>query len=153
MKMLGLRCRSRLWCRPWWLGWMLCGLLLCTATARAHLIEAQKGTLKLVGDAALLVLSVPVSALHGVDDNADAALSKAELRAHAESIRAQVLEGVQLLGPGGALPLQLVMVDIALPDAPPSTSPNSAAEQAAVPTASLALDKPAMPSPMPRLPT
>ena len=142
MKLLDLRCRSRLWRRPWWLGWMLCGLLLCMAPARAHLIAAQKGTLNLVGDAALLVLSVPVSALHGVDDNGDAALSKAELRAHAESIRAQVLSGVQLLGPEGALPLQLVMVDIALPDATPSTAHNSAAEQATGLTAGLALDKP-----------
>jgi HupE / UreJ protein len=126
---------------PWWLAWALCALLLCSAPARAHLIAAQKGTLNLVGDAAFLVLSVPVSALHGVDDNGDAALSKAELRSHTESVRAQVLAGVKLLGPDGALPLQLVMVDIALPDAPPSTSPNSAAEQAAGPTAGLALDK------------
>jgi len=83
MNLLDLPCRSRLWRRPWWLGWMLCGLLLCMAPARAHLIAAQKGTLNLVGDAALLVLSVPVSALRGVDDNGDAALSTAEFRAHA----------------------------------------------------------------------
>ena len=93
------------------------------APASAHLIAAQKGTLNIVGDAAFLVLSVPVSALRGVDDDADTALSKAELHAHAQAIREQVQAGVQLLGPNGPLPLQLVMVDVASPDeAPGGTS-------------------------------
>jgi hypothetical protein len=111
------------------------------APARAHLIAAQKGTINFVGDAAFLMLSVPVSALHDVDDDGDGVLSKAELRAHPESIRAQVLAGVALLGPNGALPLQLVMVDISLPEVPPSTSPSSAAERAGGATTGLALDK------------
>jgi len=33
MKLLGLLYRPRLWRRPWWLGWMLCGLLLSQARA------------------------------------------------------------------------------------------------------------------------
>ena len=109
-------------------GWLLCAWLLCLMPARAHLVAAQKGTLNIVGDAAFLVLSVPVAALQGVDDDADAVLSKVELQAHADAIRAQLLAGVQLLGPGGALPLQLVMVDIA----PPDNTPQAAASHLTV---------------------
>lgn len=126
---------------PWWLAWALCALLLYSAPARAHLIAAQKGTLNIVAEAAFLVLSVPVSALQGVDDDGDAALSKAELRAHAESIRAQVLAGVQLLRPEGPLPLQLVMVDIALPDANSAPMLALAPERAPGATSGQTVDK------------
>lgn len=107
---------------------VLWGTLLGVAPAHAHLMAAQKGTLNLVGDAAFLVLSVPVSALQRVDDDRDGALSKAELAAHTDAVRAQVLFGAQLLGPDGALPLQLVMLDTA----PPDSTPTAAARQLVV---------------------
>jgi hypothetical protein len=107
---------------------VLWGALLGVAPAQAHLMAAQKGTLNLVGDAAFLVLSVPVSALQRVDDDRDGALSKAELAAHTDAVRAQVLFGVQLLAPDGALPLQLVMLDTA----PPDSTPTAAARQLVV---------------------
>ncbi|WP_442777309.1 HupE/UreJ family protein [Sphaerotilus montanus] len=107
---------------------VLWGALLGVMPAHAHLMAAQKGTLNLVGDAAFLVLSVPVSALLRVDDDRDGALSKAELAAHADAVRAQVLAGVQLLDAGGALPLQLVMLDTA----PPDSTPTAAARQLVV---------------------
>lgn len=103
-------------------------LVLGGAPAWAHLMQAQKGTLNITPEAAFLVLSVPVSALQGVDDDADAALSPAELQAHEAAIRAQVAAGVQLLGPQGPLPLQLLMVD----GAPPDNAPASPARQLAV---------------------
>lgn len=104
---------------------VLWGTLLGVAPAQAHLMAAQKGTLNLVGDAAFLVLSVPVSALPRVDDDRDGALSKVELAVHADAVRAQVLAGVQLLDAGRALPLQLVMLDTA----PPDSTPTAAARQ------------------------
>jgi HupE / UreJ protein len=107
---------------------VLWGALLGVMPAHAHLMAAQKGTLNLVDDAAFLVLSVPVSALRRVDDDRDGALSKAELTTHADAVRAQVLAGVQLLGLGGALPLQLVMLDTA----PPDSTPTAAARQLVV---------------------
>ena len=73
----------------------LCGALLSMAPAQAHLMAAQKGSLNLVGDAAFLALSVPVSALQGVDDDGDGALSQAELATHADAVRTQVTAGVQ----------------------------------------------------------
>jgi hypothetical protein len=91
-------------------------------SAQTQLLVAQKGTLNVVGDAAFLVLSVPVSALKGVDDNGDGALSMAELRAHTDAIRTEVQAGVQLHDAAGALPLQLVMLDIA----PPENTPQAA---------------------------
>jgi hypothetical protein len=116
------------WRRAALAGLALCGALLATAPARAHLMAAQKGTLNLVGDAAFLVLSVPVSALKGVDDDGDGALSVAELRAHTDAIRSQVQAGVQLHDATGALPLQLVMLDVA----PRENTPQAAARHLAV---------------------
>jgi hypothetical protein len=112
------------WRQAWLTVLALCGALWAAAPAQAHLMAAQKGTLNLVGDAAFLVLSVPVSALKGVDDDGDGALSRTELRTHADAIRTQVQAGVQLRGAAGALPLQLVMLDIAPPDTTP-TAPAS----------------------------
>lgn len=109
-------------------GLALCGTLWATSPAQAHLMSAQKGTLNVVGDAAFLVLSVPVSAFKGVDDDGDGALSVAELRAHTETIRSQVRAGVHLHDAAGALPLELLMLDVA----PPENAPQAAARHLAV---------------------
>lgn len=103
----------------WTLLWAWC---LLAPTAQAHLIDARKGTLNLLDRAAYLVLSLPVSALDSVDDDGDGALSQAELAAHAGAIRSQVIAGVQLLGPDGALPLHLLILDVT----PPEYAPGSA---------------------------
>jgi hypothetical protein len=94
--------------------------MLSAAPAWAHLMPAQRGTLNLVGEGGFLALSVPVSALQGIDENGDGALSKAEVQAHRQAIQLQVQAGVQLLGPDGALPLHLMMVDVAPPDDAPA---------------------------------
>lgn len=111
------------WRRAPLAGLMLCGALQAAGPAQAHLMAAQKGTLNIVGDAAFLVLSVPVSALQGVDDDGDGALSVAELRAHTDAVRSQVQAGVTLHDSAGALPLRLVMLDVAPPEnAPPAAA-------------------------------
>jgi hydrogenase/urease accessory protein HupE len=56
----------------------------------AHLMPAQNGTINLKGNAAFVVISLPVSALSAVDDNHDGRLSDAELQQHMEAIQAQV---------------------------------------------------------------
>jgi hypothetical protein len=104
--------------------WMAAALVFCGSMgaitpAQAHLVAAQKGTLNFVGNAAFLVLSVPVSSLRSVDDDGDGMLSKADLSAHADEIKQQVKDGVQLMGPAGALPLQLVVLDIESPESAP----------------------------------
>ena len=71
---------------------VLCGCMGAMTPAQAHLVAAQKGTLNFAGNAAFLVLSVPVSAIHSVDDDGDGMLSKAELATHAEEV--MLSEGV-----------------------------------------------------------
>ena len=93
--------------------------MMLAASAQAHLMPAQRGTLNIVRDAAFLVLSVPVSGLQGIDDDGDGALSRAELQRHADAVRAQLRAGVQLMSANGPLPLQLVMVDVAAADNAP----------------------------------
>ena len=53
----------------------LCLLLCAIAPAQAHLMVAQHGTLNLVGDGVYMVLSLPVSAFAGSDDDGDDKLS------------------------------------------------------------------------------
>lgn len=66
-----------------------CGLLLA-APASAHLMPAQNGTINVVDASAYVVLGVPVSALHGVDDNHDGGLDPAELSRHEQAIKDQI---------------------------------------------------------------
>ena len=105
------------WCVSMWFA-----LLMGLTPAQAHLMAAQKGTLNFAGDAVFMVLSVPTSALQGVDDDGDGALSKDELSQHLGSIRQQLKQGMALEVANSAMPLQLVMVDTAsndnAPDAP-----------------------------------
>jgi HupE / UreJ protein len=119
---------------------LLCGI----APAQAHLMAAQKGTLNIVGDAAFLVASVPVSALQGVDNDGDGALSKAEWANHVHSIREQVTAGVQVLGANGPLPLELMMLDTT----PPESTPMAAARHLVV-LGRFRLDAPNSPSDTP----
>jgi hypothetical protein len=94
-------------------------VLLTTALvarpALAHLMEDQKGTLKFVGAGAFLVISLPVSGFTGVDDDADARLSSAELRAHWKSIEDQVKASVRLSDGNGPRPLEGIILDISPP--------------------------------------
>ena len=105
-----------------WLRWagrallaQLLGLALLPA-AQAHLMVAQRGTLNIVADGAYLVLSLPVSAFQGVDDDNDGQWSPAELQAHAARVEAQVLRGVQLQDAGRALPLQGLLLQLSPAD-------------------------------------
>ncbi len=87
---------------------VLASLLLCGLTpsmTHAHVMVAQKGTLNIVDDGAFMVLSLPISAFSGIDDDGDARLSPTELRLHVQAIVAQVQANVRLVN--GALPLPL----------------------------------------------
>lgn len=96
--------------------------LLALPAAHAHLMVAQRGTLNLVGSGGFVVMSVPVPALQGVDDDDDGRLSLAEMRAHAGAIEAQVRRGLQLIGDAGPLPLEGLMLNLS-PDDSASIAP------------------------------
>ncbi|MBK7299102.1 MAG: HupE/UreJ family protein [Moraxellaceae bacterium] len=88
--------------------------------AQAHLMVAQRGTLNLVDDGAYMVLSVPVSAFIGVDDNQDGLLSLHELEVHQSELQQQIMAGVSLRHQTQALPLQGIMLSLS----PEHTSSN-----------------------------
>ena len=108
----------------------------CTGAAHAHLMVAQRGTLNIVvapvsaapSAGAYLVLSIPVSALQGADDDHDGLLSASELQRHAASIEDQLRAQVQLVGKAGALPLQGLMLQLS----PPDETPGAPAKQLVV---------------------
>jgi len=90
------------------------------SVAQAHLVVSQRGTVNIVDDGAFMVLSLPVSAFSGFDDNQDGLLSVSELRAHAGGIEAQVKQGVTLSSQQGQSTLEGVMFNLASSDNNPS---------------------------------
>ena len=91
---------------------LMCGLPLLWPSASAHLLVAQKGTLNLSGTGAYLMVSIPTSALQGVDDDGDGLLSAQELQAHESSVTQQLKAGLQLSDAGGARPLEIIALTL-----------------------------------------
>lgn len=87
----------------------LISVLLSTivVTSHAHLVAEQKGTLNFANGGAFLALSAPVSAFDGIDNDGDGRLSLKEFNQHADGIKQQIYERVQLLDQSNSpLPLQ-----------------------------------------------
>jgi hypothetical protein len=101
--------------RPW-LAWVLC---LVSASAQAHLMVAQKGTLHLQGDGAYMVVSLPVSAFQGIDDDGDGAWSSQELGLHSAQIHGQLAQQLRLRDAQGDRPIEGVMLIPTPPDDKP----------------------------------
>jgi hydrogenase/urease accessory protein HupE len=59
-------------------------------TASAHLMPGGQGAVRLVGDSAYAVITVPVSVLAGFDDNRDGLIDVAEINAHRQSLSNQL---------------------------------------------------------------
>ncbi len=88
-------------------------LLTATPNSQAHLMAEQKGTLNVADGGAFLVLSAPVSAFKGVDDNKDGALSTEELSNHLDHVKQQIYQGIQLLNESGtSLPLRGLLLSL-----------------------------------------
>lgn len=64
-------------------------LLIIPCVAHAHLLPKQNATMNVVDKSAFFVVSVPVSALTGVDNDQDGALSMAEIQQHNREIQRQ----------------------------------------------------------------
>ena len=96
-------------------------VLMAITSVRAHLMVEQHGTINFANGGAFLVLSVPVSAFDGVDDNGDGALSARELDQHSAEVEQQFYDSVQLLdGRGEPLPLQGLLMSLVSPDHAPA---------------------------------
>jgi hypothetical protein len=98
--------------------WALCMAWL--PAAQAHLMAAQRGTLNLVGDGAFIVLSLPVSAFSGVDDDGDGKLSVAELQVHQAEIEEVLRRQMRLSARDADLPLQGLMLQLSPSDQDPA---------------------------------
>jgi hypothetical protein len=71
---------------------------LLPSIARAHLMPAHQGTINVLGDSVFSVLMIPVSALHGADDDNDGCLSTLEVAAHSAELQAEIGARFQLYG-------------------------------------------------------
>lgn len=59
-------------------------------SADAHLMPAHQGTINVVDGGAFAVVSIPVSSLHGFDDDGDGVMSLPELTRHDAELRAEI---------------------------------------------------------------
>ncbi len=85
------------------------------ATAHAHLMVAQNGTLNFLDDSVYMVLSLPASAFAGADENNDSELSLTEFSRHRTRLISAVKEQVTLSTEKGHLPLHGIMVSPVTP--------------------------------------
>ena len=76
----------------------------------AHVMVAQHGTLNVVENGVFMVLSIPVTAFEGIDDDNDGMLSMEEFNTHRPRIAKAVIENVVLRDITGKIPLQGMML-------------------------------------------
>ena len=86
---------SAFFCRQRFLGLLAC-IFLLVGSVEAHLLSARQGVINLLDDQLVFLIGVPVSALKGVDDNADGALQPEEIRRHRSVILEQLGHGITI---------------------------------------------------------
>jgi hypothetical protein len=74
----------------------LAGVALIAAPAHAHVMPAGQGSSRIDKNHAYTMIALPVSVVHGFDDDHDGRMSDAEARAHADDIGAQLKRLVHL---------------------------------------------------------
>ena len=99
---------------------LLLGLMiLVTQYSHAHVMVAQHGTLNVIDDGVFMVLSLPVSAFDGTDDDKDGHLSKAEFDIYRAGIAQALKEKIVLSDKNGKLELKgLILSLVASHEAP-----------------------------------
>lgn len=95
-------------------GWLCsaAAMLGLSGQAAAHLMPAGQGAVRLVGDSAYAVVSIPVTVLSGFDDNADGLIDPVEINAYRASLEAQISARLQLSN--GEQPGKLIFSDLLL---------------------------------------
>jgi hypothetical protein len=83
--------------------------------AHAHLMVAQHGTLNIVEDGVFMVLSLPISAFEGVDDDGNGEVSMQEFNNHRGDIIESVTQSITLGDKQGNVPLQGIMLSPVVP--------------------------------------
>ncbi|XPF94375.1 hypothetical protein ACM9HF_20565 [Colwellia sp. RE-S-Sl-9] len=77
---------------------------------QAHTMQAQQGTLDIVGNEVFIMLSLPVSAFKNIDDDRDGNLSQEEFDFHQQSIVNTIKKHITLSDTEGALALQELLI-------------------------------------------
>lgn len=77
-------------------------LLMLASGAQAHLLPKQNATMNIVDNAAFFVVSVPVSALEGVDDDRNGMLTAQEIQSHDKEIKQQFADRFKVTNAGEA---------------------------------------------------
>jgi hypothetical protein len=95
------------------LSWTLS--LVMGPVAHAHLMVAQHGTLNIVDDGVFMVLSLPISAFDGLDDDNDGKVSMLEFNNHRGAIVESISQNVTLSGTRGTGYLQGILLSPVAP--------------------------------------
>jgi hypothetical protein len=98
--------------------------ILQSITSYAHVMVAQQGTLNVLDNGVFMVLSLPISAFEGVDDDNDGKLSNVEFSRHHKVISNLVHEKVILKDNKGKLTLEDMILSPVLSHQSPK-SPSS----------------------------
>ena len=89
-------------------------LVSYSLAAHAHLMVAQRGTLKFGKGGYFFVVSIPISALTGIDDDGDGLLSAHELRDHRNRIEKAVSADFKLTSDKyGPRPIEGLLLNMA----------------------------------------
>lgn len=89
---------------------------LMSPSTQAHLMVAQHGTLNIVGHDVFMVLSLPISAFDGIDDDNNGEVSMIELNRHRAVIVESVRRNVVLSDANGERPLHGLTLSPVLSD-------------------------------------
>ncbi|MFT5485061.1 MAG: hypothetical protein ACI9GW_003731 [Halieaceae bacterium] len=89
--------------------------LFMVELAHAHLMVAQHGTLNILDDRVFMVLSLPISAFEGIDDDSDGRVSMIEFNLHRASIVETIKKEVRLSDEFGECSLRDIMLSPVLP--------------------------------------
>lgn len=77
-------------------------LLTLTSGVQAHLLPKQNATMNIVDNSAFFVVSVPVTALEGVDDDGNGMLTAQEIQKHDQDIKLQFANRFKVTNDGQA---------------------------------------------------
>ena len=98
-------------------------LIAWPTQSRADLLPAQNATLSLIDSSIYVVVSTPVSALTGIDDNGDGLISNAEMTKHSADIQNQFQKRFSLTDEGNPGKPVLTLVNDPGINAPPAGYP------------------------------
>ena len=93
---------------------LICGNLLMSLNASAHLMVAQQGTINIIGTEAFVVISIPISAFVGIDTNQDGQVSMIEFNQNRSHLTKEIEQKFILIDPDQSAQL----IDILLSPTP-----------------------------------